>query len=271
MIKLNKKAILLIIVFAFAFLFMFNGKVNASEVYGITDKGDFKAVLTSGNTNLRLDCDIELTDSDLNKNYYFNIYSDTVFDLNGHTITVSKNVGGEYGIVVLFKNNDCTLTITDNDENGKIASNNSEIPLFQFSNTNGDEEPFTGCNVVINGGIFEGPYSRRPIMATGAVGKIGFTVNGGTFVVNFDAGSVFANDAFDLALNEMTVKGGITSGTFIITPDRTEISEVIGEDSDIYVDGIRAYTDSPKTEIGSIYCNCEKDIVIKIRAILSMN
>ena len=72
--------------FALAFLLILITNVNATE---ITDKNEFKEALITGKTNITLESDIEITNDDLNTDYCFNIYSNTVLDLNGHTISVN--------------------------------------------------------------------------------------------------------------------------------------------------------------------------------------
>ncbi len=258
MIKLNKKAILLIIVFAFAFLFMFNGKVNATDA-----TNDFELIETlkapTINSNVRLIEDIVLGG---NIECKYIIKTDSVFDLNGHILTISNEE-----MQILFENNNCKLTIIDSVGGGKITSKGYVNSIFNISNADGDID-YSNCKVEINGGIYEGPSSIKPIMAAqlkDSSNKIGFTVNEGTFIINYNSGSVFANDVFELTINQMVTKSELKNGNFIITNDAIEISEVISENSDIWVDGIRKYTDNPRMPLGLISCVCESETGIVIK------
>ena len=218
--------------FALAFLLILITNVNATE---ITDKNEFKEALITGKTNITLESDIEITNDDLNTDYCFNIYSNTVLDLNGHTISVNKDLNDEYGMVVLFNNNDCTLMITDSAGEGKIVGKNTKNQLFQFINTDDSEKSYTGCRVIIEGGIFEGPNSTMPIMTAKTSKQIDFTVNDGTFIINSNFGSVF-DDKFNLELSNMVVKSSFNTGRFYITDDTTEMVNVIDNNSDKYMD-----------------------------------
>jgi len=263
--KINKKALLLIIINAFAFIFLISGKVNASEVTSVTSPIELIDTLKSStiNTNVKLDNDIELKETDATCKY--NISSDSVLDLNGHTITINRTIGNEAGINVFFQNDNCSLTIQDSVGGGTINGNLSTNWLMRFSNFKEDDICYEGCNVIINGGTFAGPNSRNPMMATTTSEKIGFIVNNGTFIINSNSGSVFANNAFNLQFIDMTVKGGISSGEFVISPDSTEISEIVDADSDIWVEGIRKYTDNPRTPIGAVSCHCSSETGIEIK------
>ena len=259
MIKINKKAILVTNLLIFAMLFLLNGRVNATVV-PIENEMDFEAALQSPtlNTEVRLDNDIVLSS---NKDYSYNINSNAIFDLNGHTITM-----GSREIKISFRADNCKLTIVDNAEGGKITSAGNNNSIFLVSNLVGNTS-YSNCSVEINGGIFEGPSSRKPIVSAQVEGTIGFTIDGGIFIVNYDSGSVFAQGAFDLTFITMTVKGGVSSGEFYISPDGTEISDIVDADSEIWVDGIRKYTsaNSLRTHIGAIYCNCSSENGIEIK------
>ena len=259
--KINKKIILILIIFSVGFLYLLSGKVEASEVKRITMPKEFFETLVSPeiNTNVRLECNIEINDTECN----FNVGSDTIFDLNGHTITVNKNTANEHGIIVSFKNDNCKLTITDTSEGGKITSKNTIDSLLYITNTDENAE-HTSCQVVIKNGIFEGPSNKNAMINTKLNSHIGLIVENGTFITNYHLASVFST-GFDMHFKEMSVKSECATGEFCVTTDRTEINEIIDENSDIWLDGVRKYTDNPETEIGSIYCDCQSKTGIEIK------
>ncbi len=251
--KINKKIILFLIVFSIGFLNLLSGKVEASETTSVTNSIELLSTLESPtiNTNVRLDDDIELTTLDKKCNY--NIASDSVLDLNGHTITINKTVGFEAGINVFFQNDDCTLTIKDSVGEGKIDGKGSTNSLIQISNYKENDTYYNGCNVIIEGGTFEGPSSSKYLITTSNSDKVNLTINGGTFVTNFNSATIFTYNAINLIINQMVATTNIERAGFNITNDETEISKVVNTESEIWVNGIRKYTDSLKDEIGSIY------------------
>ena len=180
--KINKKIALFLIMFSIGFLYLLSGKVEASEVRPVTNPIELITTLGSStlNTNVRLDDDIELKVSDEACNYI--ITEDSVLDLNGHTITINKTVGFEAGINVFFKNDNCTLTIKDSTDEGKIDGKLSTNSLIKFSNYKENDTYYENCNVIIDGGIYEGPSSRNYLITTSNSDNIGLTINEGTFI-----------------------------------------------------------------------------------------
>ena len=256
MIKINRKAIILAIVSAFIILFFTCGKVNATNV---SLKAELYETLKAPhlNANVRLDDDITLKETDVNVEY--NIASDSTFDLNGHTINTANNQ-----FIISFKNDNCKLTIIDSVGGGKISAKDGTKSLFQVTNINNDED-YSGCKIEINGANLEGPTDRNPIIETIASQRIEIMAKNTTFTTNYNNGTVFS-DGFNLKLDNTVAMSTCEEGNFYIAKeDTTKISEIIDENSEIWVDGVREYTDSLDTEIGAVICKCNSAIGIEIK------
>ena len=254
--KINKKITLFLILFSIGFLYLLSGKVEASEAAPVTDKWELLSRLESPtlNTNVRIDGDIELKNDICN----YIISTDSVLDLNGHTITFNSTSNNNAGINVLFKNDNCTLTITDSVGGGTINGQAGVNSLIKISNYKDSNTFYENCNLIIDGGSYEGPTSGNNFITSDG-DNIGLTINNGTFITNSDLATVFSDNSVNLTINQITVSTNLERARFNITNDRTEINKVVDSNSDIWVNGIRKYTDNLKISISSIY-GCYDDI-----------
>ena len=249
--KINKKIVLFLIMFSIGFIYILSGKVEASEVRSVTNPIELLGTLESPtiNTNVRLDNDIKLKDVICN----YIISTNSVLDLNGYTLTLNSTSNNNAGINVLFKNDNCTLTIIDSSGEGKIDGKLSTNSLIQFNNLKDNNTYYENCNVVIDGGTYEGPSSPKYLITTSDSDSIGLNINNGTFITNSDIATVFADNAVNLTINQITVSTNIERARFNITNDQTETNKVVDSNSDIWVNGIRKYTDNLKIAISSIF------------------
>ena len=125
----SKSLYLLIVTIIATFMIMPSAFAKDAEVETLEE---FKtACMDATISTIKLESDITITNADYNNSYYFDIdnMSRTV-DLNGFNLNITKDLGGEYGFYIRFKQSNRTFTITNSrNSTGEFINNSTQVPF----------------------------------------------------------------------------------------------------------------------------------------------
>ena len=231
--KLRKRLMLFATIFAFGIVGILNVKALT-----VNSKADFFAALLDDTiSEIKLDTDIEITNTDYNSNYTF--YTNSInrtLDLNGHTVTINKSLGSEYGLIVRARSTGKTATITNSKSTGGIVNNSEKTPIAAFVDGTGEREvalKIDGLNLTTKSSSYPFFTSTTSVNSKLIVTNSEITVTGSS---NYD----FIRSAeFNIvSLSNMKITRTNTGGRVKIdfSSDSKKVVDVIPSDSEILYD-----------------------------------